>query len=190
MARRLTITFLLFALAACAASCGGGNSAGGPGLTATPEQRPDLDINKVINTAWVEGVPSADGKGRPASWAFDEREPKEITVVEQKIEGDRATYVVDIKTRSHPRDRRQMSLEGRLKLHMELRQEFIFREWRVVDVENVSFKYTMLAPPPPLPGEGPLPPPVESPPGGASPAASPSPSPGASPQPTKRDAKG
>jgi hypothetical protein len=138
----------LTALAACAASCGGGNSAGGPGLSATPEQRPELDINKVINTAWVEDVPAADGKGRPSSWDFEEREPKEITVVEQKVEGDRATCVVDIKTRSHPRDRRQMSLEGRLKLHMELRTEFIFREWRVTDVENISFKYTMLNPTP------------------------------------------
>lgn len=180
--RRLTVALLLSALAACAAACGGGNSAGGPGLSATPEQRPDIDINRVINTAWVEDVPAADGKGRPADWGFAEREPKEITVVEQKIEGDRATYVIDIKTRSHPRDRRQMSLEGRLKLHAELRTEFIFREWRVVDVENISFKYTMLTPPPPLPGE--------TPPGGArsaaSPAASPSASPSASASPTKR----
>ena len=186
--RRLTIALLLFALAASAASCGG-NSAGGPTLSATPEQRPELDINKVINTAWIEGVPAADGKGRPASWGFAEREPKEITVVEQKVEGDRATFVVDIKTRSHPRDRRQMSLEGRLKLHMELRQEFIFREWRVTDVENISFKYTMLEPPPPLPGE-PTPPPLPGASPAASPAASPSASPSASPQPTKRDAKG
>ena len=180
--RRLTTALILSALAWCAAACGGGNSGGRPVLSATPEQRPELDINKVINTAWVEAVPAADGKGRPAGWGFEEREPKEIAVVEQKVEGDRATFVVDIKTRSHPRDRRQMSLEGRLKLHMELRQEFIFREWRVTDVENISFKYTMLQPPPPLPGE--------SPEGGASPAASPAASPSASPSAAKRDAKG
>jgi hypothetical protein len=179
--RRLTVALLLLALAACAASCGGGNSAGGPRLSATPEQRPEIDINKVINTAWVEAVPAADGKGKPAGWSFEDREPKEITVVEQKVEGDRATYVVDIKTRSHPRARLQMSLEGRLKLHMALRTEFIFREWRVTDVENISFKYTMLQPPPlPSPSGSP------SPAGGASPAASPAASPSASPSPPKR----
>jgi hypothetical protein len=169
---------LILPAALCAAAfgwaCGGGGGGGQPQLSATPEQRPDIDINKVINTGWVEAVPAADGKGRPASWGFAEREPKEITVVEQKVEGDRATFVVDIKTRSHPRDRRQMSLEGRLKLHMELRTEFIFREWRVVDVENISFKYTMLNPPPSPP---------DSPSPGASPAQSPGTNPTASPAP-------
>lgn len=173
--RRLTVALLLSALAALAAACGGGNSSGGPVLSATPEQRPEIDINKVINTAWVEDVPAADGQGKPSDWGFEPHEPKEITVVEQKVEGDRATYVIDIKTRSTPRARRQMSLEGRLKLHMELRTEFIFREWRVTDVENISFKYTMLGPPPPpLPGEDVGPPPIPPPSPPASPAASPS----------------
>lgn len=183
--RRRAIALLLSALACSAAACGGGGSGGRPTLSATPEQRPDIDINKVINTAWVEAVPAADGKGRPEGWAFDDSEPKEIAVVEQKVEGDRATYVVDIKTRSHPRDRRQMSLEGRLKLHMQLRTELIFREWRVTDVENISFKYTRHDPTPP-----PLPSPGESPAGDASPAASPAASPSASPPAARRDSKG
>ena len=174
--RRLATALLLLALAACAAACGGGNSAGGPGLSATPEQRPDLTLETIenaINHAWVEDVPAADGQGKPADWGFERNEPKEITIVEQKVEGDKATVVIDIKTRSHPRARLQMSLEGRLKLHMALRTDFIFREWRVDDVENISFKYTMLQPTP-------TPSPSSSP----SPAASPSASP------TGRDSKG
>jgi len=178
--RRLTVALLLFALSACAASCGGGNSAGSPGLSATPEKRPELDLETVkraINGAWIEDVPAADGQGKPANWRFAYNEPKDIEIVEQKIEGDAATVVVNMKTRSHPRDRRQMSLEGQLRLHMRLETEVFIREWDVVEVENISFKYTMLQPPP-SPG----------PEGSASPAASPSASPSASP--TKRDAKG
>ena len=72
IARRLTIAPLLLALAACA-GCGGGNSAGGPRLSATPEQRPELTLDtvrKAINGAWVEGVPAADGQGKPEDWGF------------------------------------------------------------------------------------------------------------------------
>jgi hypothetical protein len=86
-----------------------------------------------------------------------------------------------MKTRSNPRERRQLSLEGQLRFHLELETEFIFREWDVTEVENISFKYTRLGPPPsPSPGElppgGPPPPPV--------PGVSPQPSPGVSPQPS------
>jgi hypothetical protein len=172
----------LSALAACAAC--GGNSAGGPTLSATPEQRPELDletVRKAINGAWIEGVPAADGQGKPANWGFANNEPKEIEIVEQKVEGDTAILVVNMKTRSHPRDRRQMSLEGQLRLHMRLETEVFFREWDVDDVENISFKYTMLEPTPsPSPSGSP------SPAGGASPAPSPSASPSASPSTTKR----
>jgi hypothetical protein len=161
------------------AACGGGNSAGGPVLSATPERRPDLDLETVkraINGAWVEGVPAADGQGKPQNWGFAHNEPKEIEIVEQKVEGDKAVLVVNMKTRSHPRDRRQMSLEGQLRLHMRLETELFFREWDVEDVENISFKYTMLQPlPSPPPGEGPegVPPPPTIP--TASPSASLSP---------------
>jgi hypothetical protein len=177
--RRLTIALLLFASACCAASCGGGNSAGGPGLSATPEKRPELDLETVkraINGAWVEGVPAADGKGKPENWRFAYNEPKEIEIVEQKIEGDRATFVVNMRTRSHPRDRRQLSLEGQLRLHLRLETEVFIREWDVFEVENISFRYTLLQPSP-------------GPEGGASPAASPPAPPSASPAPAKPDAR-
>jgi hypothetical protein len=175
--RRLTVALLSFALAACAA-CGGGGTAGGPRLSATPEQRPELDLEAVreaVNGAWVEGVPAADGQGKPENWGFAHNEPKEIEIVEQKVEGDTATVVVNMKTRSAPRARRQMSLEGQLRLHLRLETELFFRRWDVEDVENISFKYTRLEPEP-------TPPPLPDPAGGASPAASPA----ASPSPQKR----
>lgn len=161
--------FLTLMLACCAAACAVGCSGGGQGsaakptFSATPEQRPELThetIRNAINGTWIEGVPAANGTDKPENWVIERSEPKEINVVEQKMEGDRATVVVDIKTRSHPRARRQMSLEGRLRLTLELRTEFIFREWDVVDAENISFKYTKLDPPPspsPSPGESPRP---------------------------------
>lgn len=178
--RRLTVALLVLALSACAAACGGGNSAGGPGLSATPEKRPELDLETVkraINGAWVEGVPAADGQGKPENWRFAHNEPKEIEIVEQKIEGDAATVVVNMKTRSHPRDRRQMSLEGRLRLHMRLETEVFIREWDVAEVENISFRYTLLQPSPS---------PSPAPEGGASPAASPAATPSTSPSPARR----
>ncbi len=165
----ITLLFVCCA-AAIAVGCGGGGqgSSASPTFSATPEQRPELTLETVrsaINGAWVEDVPSADGKGKPEGWSFDYNEPKEIEIVEQKIEGDRATVVVNMKTRSRPRDRNQKSLEGQLRLHLELRLDFIFREWDVTEVDNISFRYTRLEPPSPAPG-GPPP---------ASPGVSPNP---------------
>jgi hypothetical protein len=186
--RRLTTALLLLALAGFAAGCGGGNSAGGPTLSATPERRPELDLETVkraVNGSWVEDVPAADGKGKPQDWRFFYNEPKEMEIVEQKVEGDAATVVVNMKTRSAPRSPVQMSLEGQLRLHMRLETEVFIREWDVVEVENISFKYTMQQPPLPPPG-GPSPEDGASPP--AIPPAIPTEKPGASPP--SRNSKG
>ena len=172
MRRRKLILLLLLAAAACAAGCSGGGQNSAPVLSATPEQRPDLTLDTVrqaINGAWLRGVPAADGQGKPENWGFHSSEPKEIEIVEQKVEGDRAVVVVNMKTRSSPRDRRQMSLEGQLRLHLELETDFIFREWDVTEVENISLKYTLLQPAP-------------------TPAGLPQPSPGVSPQPSPQHA--
>ena len=151
-ASRLTFALLLCCAAACAAGCGGGQgSSASPTFSATPEQRPELTpeaVRKAINGSWIADVPAADGKDKPENWGFGYNEKKEIEIVEQKVEGDRATVVVNMKTRSNPRERRQLSLEGRLRFHLELQTEFIFREWRVSDVENISFRYTRLQPSP------------------------------------------
>ena len=165
--RRLTLALLLCAAAACASACGGGQNSS-PALSATPEQRPELTpeaVRKAITGSWIEDVPAADGKDKPENWGFGYNEKKEIEIVEQKMDGDRATVVVNMKTRSNPRERRQLSLEGQLRFHLELRTEFIFREWRVSDVENISFRYTRLQPSP-SPGGSPQ----ASPTGAATPA--------------------
>ena len=158
--RRLTLALLLCAAAACAAGCGGGGqgSSASPTFSATPEQRPELTpeaVRKAINGSWIADVPAADGKDKPENWGFGYNEKKEIEIVEQKVEGDRATVVVNMKTRSNPRERRQLSLEGQLRFHLELEIDFIFREWDVTEVENISFKYTRLQPPSPPPGGSP-----------------------------------
>lgn len=164
--RRLTIALLVCCAAAFAAACGGGGQNSSPALSATPEQRPELTpevVRKAINGSWIEGVPAADGKDKPENWGFGYNEKKEIEIVEHKVDGDRATVVVNMKTRSNPRERRQLSLEGQLRFHLELETEFIFREWDVSEVENISFKYTRLAPPSPAPGGSPQPPPGDFP---------------------------
>lgn len=169
-ARRLTIALLLCAATACAAACGGGGQGSSPALSATPEQRPELTpdiVRKAINGSWVEAVPAANGTDKPENWGFGYNEKKEIEIVEQKMEGDRATVVVNMKTRSNPRERRQLSLEGQLRFHLELKTDFIFRQWDVTEVENISFKYTRLEPPSPSPEVSPQ----------ASPGVSPNPSP-------------
>ena len=185
MLRRLTAAALLLCAAACVFSgCGGGQgSSGGPALSATPEQRPELSpasIREDINGEWVRLMP-ADGKSEPRNWVFDEDEPKEIEVVEQQIETDKATFLVNMKTRSVGRARNPISIEGQLRLHYRLESGLILRQWEIVAIDNISFKYTKLDPPPgPSPAGGASPGPT----GGASPQASPSPSP--SPSPTGR----
>ena len=167
--REKLLTLLLVCCAAVfAVGCGGGSgSSASPTFSATPEQRPELTLDtvrKAINGSWVENVPAADGKGKPENWKFFYNEPKEIEIVEQKLEGDRATVVVNLKTRSGPRDPNQRSLEGQLRLHLELRNDFIFREWDVEEVDNISLKYTRLQPLSPPAGV-----PQGSPPPGVSP---------------------
>lgn len=172
MCEKLLTLLLVCCVAFVAAGCGGGQgSSASPTFSATPERRPELTletISKAINGSWVEGVPAADGKGKPENWKFFYNEPKEIEIVEQKIEGDRATVVVNLKTRSGPRDPNQRSLEGQLRLHLELGTDFIFREWDVENVDNISLKYTRLQP---------LPTPAGLPPASPSPGVSPNDSP-------------
>jgi hypothetical protein len=121
----------------CFAACGGGKQ------TSAADDRPPLaldNIRKDINGKWVE-TPSADGKSEPISWVFDPSEPKQIDILEQKIEGDRATFLVNMQTRTTPRSRNPRSLTGQLRLHYQLQSGLVLRQWEIVEVENVSFKY-------------------------------------------------
>jgi hypothetical protein len=135
---------LLLLCAACALACGGGSQPAQGDL-------PPLDLNGIrrnIDGRYVR-VPSADGKSEPIDWVFDPSEPKEIEIVEQKIEGDRATFLVNMRTHTVPRSRKPRSLSGQLRLHYRLRSGLVLRGWEIEEVENVSFTYTNEPPPSP-----------------------------------------
>jgi hypothetical protein len=131
---------LLFAALAAASACGAGSEAQKP----PSDARPALDderLRESLYSAWVEEVPEETGADKPISWHFLPSEPTQIAVVEQTMDGDEATVVVDITTRSSPRARNPKALAGRLRLRYRLETELFLRKWRVVDVENISMKY-------------------------------------------------
>jgi hypothetical protein len=135
-------------LTACVAACGGGQPSAN---SAAADARPDIKLDNIkndINGRWVE-VPSADGKSKPLDpWVFDPGEPKQIEIVEQKIEGDTATFLVNMQTHTGPRSRNPMSLSGQLRLHYRLDSGLVFRSWEIDDIDNISFKYVKETPPP------------------------------------------
>jgi hypothetical protein len=146
--RRTNLWLPLLFATACVAACGGGQPRTN---SAASDERPELkaeNIREDINGKWVK-VPAADGKSKPLDpWVFDPSEPKQIEIVEQKIEGDRATFLVNMQTRTTPRSRNPVSLSGQLRLHYELQSGLVLRSWEIADVENVSFTYVKETPPP------------------------------------------
>jgi hypothetical protein len=131
--------------ALCATACGGGKQ------TSAPDERPPLNLDTIsrdINGRGVE-TPSADGKSKPITWVFVPEEPKEIEVVDQKIEDERATFLINMKTRSVSNARNPRHLAGQLRLHYELQSGLVLRQWEIVEVENVSFTYVIEPPPSP-----------------------------------------
>ena len=101
-------------------------------------------IRERINDAFIREVPEESGAAEPISWNFDESEPKEITVVEKKSEGNRATIVLDIKTRSAPGWRNPRELAGQIRTEWELKTGWALRQWEIVRTENISMKYKNL----------------------------------------------
>jgi hypothetical protein len=111
---------------------------------ATASEAPELTddiIRERINFAYVRGITDETGAGEPINWTFIEREPKEIQVIDKKIEGDHATVVLDIKTASSPRSRNPVTLAGQVKTEWQLRTGWVLRQWEIVDTENISMKY-------------------------------------------------
>ena len=49
----------------------------------------DTMFRQEINNAFVREVPEESGAVEPINWSFDEEEPKEFTVVEKQIQGER-----------------------------------------------------------------------------------------------------
>ena len=141
---------LLFCSFGCAPSSSQGDGSRSESASAsndTPEIT-DEKIREEINDAYVREVPEENEAGEPISWRFDEDEPKEFTVVEKQIEGDRATIIIDINTNSAPGARAPRHLAGQIRTKWELQTGWALRTWEIVETENISMKYRNLPKPP------------------------------------------
>jgi hypothetical protein len=99
----LGLTLLLFCSFGCAppASQGDGKQTGS--TSTASNDIPEITEEKIhqeINDVYIREVPEENGAGEPISWRIDEDEPKEFTIVEKQMEGERATIIIDIKTQS------------------------------------------------------------------------------------------
>jgi hypothetical protein len=141
---------LLFCSFGCAPSSSQGDGKQSPSVSASndlPELTEEM-IRERINDAGVREVPEENGTAEPISWSFDEEEPKEIHVVEKQMEGERATIVLDIKTRSASNVRNPRYLAGQIRTKWELKTGWALRKWEIVRTENISMKYRNLPKPP------------------------------------------
>jgi len=124
-----------------------GRNESGSASDAVPELSDDT-IRERINNAFVRKVPEESGTGDAINWTFSYEEPKEITVVQRTIEGNRATILLDVKTGTGPKARQPRYLAGQIRTKWELRTGWVLRQWEIVDVENISMKYKNLPKPP------------------------------------------
>lgn len=131
---------------ACAPS--GGQNSRASGTQELPPLTKDV-IDERINDARVYDVLPESGTGEPIPWSFDEDEPKEIVVVDQKMDGPRATIILDIKTESSPRAKNMRHLAGQIRTEWRLDTGWVLRRWEIVNTENISMKYRDLPKPSP-----------------------------------------
>lgn len=143
----LVLPVMLLCCAACAPSPQSSASDARPEIT-------DEKIRDSIVGNMVENVPEENNRARPINWTFLSIEPKEFSVLEKRMEGDRATVVVDMKTRSADWAENKRELWGKLRLHYELQTELVLRKWRIVRIENIDMKYRVE---PKKPGASPTP---------------------------------
>ena len=106
-----------------------------------PLELTDEMINERINGAFVENVPDESGILPSISWRFFASEPKEIVIVEKKVDGSAAEVILDLKTHSSPRSREQRSLSGRIRTVWTIERGIALRKWRIVQTENISLRY-------------------------------------------------
>jgi hypothetical protein len=131
---------LLVAAFAAASACGPTADPPKP----SPDSLPDLGDEKIRETlvdSEVSEVPEEKGAAKSISWRFLPDEPREVTVVDRQMDGEKATVLVDVKTRTTPRSRSPLVLSGRLRLHYELRRMVFLRKWQIVDIDNLSMTY-------------------------------------------------
>lgn len=140
-------TFIILMLLVVGSSACGPPSGTTSGNDSTATGSPDsLELTKEIideriNGARVYDVMPENGTGNPIPWSFDEDEPKEIVVVDQKVDGTRATVVLDIKTQSSPRSSMMRQLSGQIRTDWQLRTGWVLRRWEIDSTENISMKY-------------------------------------------------
>ena len=146
----LGLALLLACLSGCAPSSspGDGKQSGSASASNDLPELTDDVIREQINDTRVRQVPEEHGTAEPISWSFDEEEPKEIAVIEKQMEGERATIVLDIKTRSASNAREQRYLAGQIRTQWELKTGWVLRKWEIVKTENISMKYRNLPKPP------------------------------------------
>lgn len=148
LAAFLGLTLLLVGSFGCApASSTGDDKQSGSVSNDLPELTEET-ISERINDAYVRQVPPENGAGEPIGWRFGGNEPKEFTVVEKQVNGERATIVLDIKTNSAPGSRSPRHLAGQIRTKWELQTGWMLRRWELVETENVSMKYRNLPKPP------------------------------------------
>jgi hypothetical protein len=148
---RFALASILASLLALSFACGGAPSSQGDAGSSSedvPELTDDM-IRERLNFAYVRTIPREDGQGEPMNWRFIPNEPKEITIVDKKIEGDHATIVLDIKTSSGPRASGPRSLSGQIRTEWQLKTGWVLRQWEIVETENISMKYKNLPKPSP-----------------------------------------
>ena len=145
----LGLALLLTASFGCAPPSTG-NSEQNDSAVSAPNDSPEITDEKLrqkINDVYVREVPEETGAGETISWRFDEDEPKEFTVVEKKMDGNRATIVLDIKTGTAPNARSPKYLAGRIRTKWELRTGWAMRTWEIAETDNISMKYKNLPKP-------------------------------------------
>ena len=119
---------------------GGGSGSSTSSSQAVPELTKEV-IDERINDAGVWEVPPESGTGEPISWRFDYDEPKEIVVVDQQMDGSKATLILDIKTQSAPRSSNLRVLSGQIRTDWRLETGWVLRRWEIVETDNISMKY-------------------------------------------------
>ena len=138
MSRRDFSLLLLLLLSALAGACEGGPP--------PEDRRPEITLENIredLNGKRIE-VPAEGDASEPSSWRFFLNEPKEIEILENQIAGHKATFVINLQTRTSPRAEQQgitKRLAGKLRVHYELNSYFVVRKWEIVRIENISFKY-------------------------------------------------
>jgi hypothetical protein len=137
-------TFLLASFLVLACSCAPSSNPTDGTQSSGSTDRPELSdevIRERINEAGIWNVPNESGTGEPIYWNFDEDEPKEIVIVEKKVEDTNATIVLDIRTGSSARSRNKIYLTGQIRTEWELQTGWVLRRWEIVRTENISMKY-------------------------------------------------